>query len=69
MQAQVLFVEESDPLGILEEIKIFLYSQMVCAKTKIFPWQWNPWIYIEVWDTNWSPNLDQKTRLSYYQKE
>ena len=33
---------EGDPLGIVQEIEIWLYYQMVNAQTRICPGEWDP---------------------------
>ena len=53
---------QDDPLGIVQEIEIWPYEQMIYAQTSICPREWDTQTPLGFWDTNRSPNLDQKTR-------
>ena len=55
---------EGDPVGIVQEIKIRPYNQMVYAHTKTRSREWDAKNYLGFGNTNGSPNPDQKTRLS-----
>ena len=48
---------KGDPLGIVQEIKIWLYYQMISVQTKISPRKWDAQNSMGFWDTNRSPNL------------
>ena len=56
--------EEDDLLGIVQEIEIWPYEQMVHAQRIIHPGEWNVQNSLGFWNTNESPNPNQKTRLS-----
>ena len=53
---------QSDSLGIVQEIELWPYEQMVYAQPKICPGEWDPQTLLGFWDTNWSPNFGQTTR-------
>ena len=61
---------ESDPLGIVQEIEIWPYEQVVYASTRIRPREWDTQTSLEFWDSNGSPNLGQtiRPRDSQYKK-
>ena len=48
--------------GIVQEIKIRPYEQMVYAQPNICPGEWDTKTLMRFWHTNWSHNLGQKTR-------
>ena len=50
---------KGDPLGIVQEIKIWLCLQMVYALTRIFPRKWK---FLELSDSNRLPSPSQKTK-------
>ena len=53
---------KGDPLGIVQEVKILLYEQIVYAKPRIHPEEWHAQSSLEFWDANRSLNLDQMTK-------
>ena len=57
-------VYNDNPRGILLEIEISTYEQMVYAQTVICPGKWNAQTSLGFYDINRSFNLDQKTRPS-----
>ena len=60
---------EGDPLGIVQEIEIWPYYQMVRAQTRIYPREWDAENSLVIWNTNGSSNPCQKVRPSNnYQK-
>ena len=48
----------------MQEIEIWPYNQMVYAQTRICPREWDAQNSQGFWDTNESPNLNQKTKPS-----
>ena len=46
---------EDDPLGIVQEIKIWPCWQMVYAQTRNRPRKWDAINSLGIWDTNGSP--------------
>ena len=58
-----------DSLGIVQEIEIWLYEQMVYAQLRVCPVEWHKQTPQGFWDTNGSRNLGQTTRPSYNQQE
>ena len=59
---------EAGPLGIVQEIKIWPYEQMVYAEPSSRPGKWESQTPMEFWHTNGSPNLGQTTRPYYNQQ-
>ena len=55
--------------GIEQEIEIWPHEQMVYAQPKVCPGEWDTQNPLGFWDTNWSPNFGQTTRLSCNQQE
>ena len=55
---------EGDPLGIIQEIKIWPYYQMVYTQTRIRSREWDAQSSLGFWDTNRSSHPSQKTRPS-----
>ena len=53
---------QSDPLGNVQEIEVWLYEQMVYAQPRICPGEWYTQTPLGFSDTNGSPNLGQTTR-------
>ena len=53
---------EGDPLGIVQEVELWLYERMVYVQTRICPRKWDAQNSLGFWYTNGSLNLDQKTR-------
>ena len=49
-------------LEIAQEIKIWPYKQMVNVQTRICSEELDAQKSLGIWDTNWSPNPNQKTR-------
>ena len=47
---------KADLLGILQDIEIWLYYQMVYAQTRICPEEWKTQNSLLFWDTNKSSN-------------
>ena len=60
---------EGDPLGIVQEIKIWPYEQVVYAQPRTSPGEWDVQISLWFWVTNRSPNLSQTTRPSDSQQK
>ena len=54
--------KQGDPLGIVQEVEVWPYEQMVYAQHRIFPIEWGAHTPLGIWDTNWSPNIGQTTR-------
>ena len=52
-----------DLLGIVQEIEVWPYEQMVYAQPRICPGEWYTQTPLGLGDTNGSPNLGQMTRL------
>ena len=50
---------EDDPLGIVQEIEIWPYEQMVYAQPRMCPGEWDTQSPQEFWDRNGSPNFGQ----------
>ena len=53
---------EGDPLGIVQEIEIWPYEQVVYAQPRICSGEWDTQTSLGFWDTSRSPNLSQMTR-------
>ena len=53
---------EGDRLGIMKEIYIWLYNQMVYAQTRICLGEWDSQNSLVFWDMNESSNPGQKSR-------
>ena len=53
---------QGDPLGIVQEIYIWPYEQVVYAQPRIRPGKRDAQSSLGFWDTNESPNLGQTTR-------
>ena len=53
---------EGDPLGIVQEIEIWQYYQMVHTQTRIIAAEWDALDSLGFWDIKKWPNPDQKTR-------
>ena len=53
---------KGDPLGIVQEVKIWPFKQMVYAQPSICPGEWDAQTPLGFWDLNRSPNLDPTTR-------
>ena len=51
-----------DPLGIVQEIKIWPHLQMVYAQTRIRPGEWDAQNSLGFWDINIYPYSGRKTR-------
>ena len=64
LQNETWVGEESDPLGIVQEIEIWPYYQMVYAQTRNFPGELGAWNSLRFLVINRSPNLGQMTRRS-----
>ena len=60
---------EEDPLGILQEIKVWLCEQMVYTQPSVRPAKWEAQTPLGFRHTNWSPNLDQTTRPYNHQQK
>ena len=58
-----------DPLGIVQEIEVWPYEQMVYEQPRSCLGEWNAQIPLGVWDRKWSPNLGQMTRPSNNQQK
>ena len=56
-------------MGIVQEIEIWPYEQMLYAQPRICSGEWDEQTLHRFWDTNGSPNLSQTTRLSNNQQE
>ena len=54
---------QCDPLGIVQEVEVWPYEQMVYAQPRICHGEWDTQTPLGFWDTNGSPNLGQTTRL------
>ena len=57
------WVGEGNPLGIVQEVLIWLYEQMVNSLLRIRPKKYETQTSLGFWDTNGSPNLGQTTTL------
>ena len=53
---------KDDLLGIMHEILIWPYAQMVYSQSEIHPEKWDAQTSRGFWDTNGSPNLGQTTK-------
>ena len=51
-------------LGIVQEIEIWLYENMLYSQPRICPGGWDTQTPLGFWDRNESPNLSQMTRPS-----
>ena len=60
---------EGDPLGSVQESKIWPYEQIVYVQTRTWPGEWDAQITLLFWDINRSSNLGQTTRLSDIQQK
>ena len=60
---------EGDPLGIVQEIEVWPYKQMIYAQPGICPREWDTQTPLGFWHTNWSPNLGQKPDLIIINKK
>ena len=60
---------QSDPLGIVQEIEIWPYKQMVYAQPNIYHAEWHAQTPLWLWHTNESPNLGQTTRPYHNQQK
>ena len=56
------FDAEGDPLGIVQEIEIWLYKQTEDASTRFGPRKWDAQNNLGFWDRNRSPNPSQKKK-------
>ena len=56
-----------NPLGLVQEIEIWPYEQIIYAQPRIFPGEWDTQTSLGFWDTNGSLNIDQTTR--YYNNQ
>ena len=61
--------EKGDPLGIVQEIEICTYNQIVFAQTGIHPRKWDAQNSLGLWDTIKSPNPSLGTRPSDSQRK
>ena len=50
--------EQGKPLGIVQEIEIWPYDQMVYAQPNICPGEWDTQTLLGFWHTNGLLNLD-----------
>ena len=55
---------EGAPLGIVQEIEIWPYEQVVYARPRIRLGEWDAENPLGFWDTSRSPDLSQMTRPS-----
>ena len=53
---------QGDPLGIMWEIEVWPYEQIVYAQPNICPGEWHTQTPLGFWDTNELSNHDQTTR-------
>ena len=53
---------QGDPFGIMQEVEVWPYEQMVYAQPRICPREWDAQTPLGFRDTNESPNLGQTTR-------
>ena len=60
---------EGDSLGIVQEIEIWSYEQVVYAQFRIRLEEWDAQTPLEFWDTNQSRILGEKTRACDRQQE
>ena len=49
-------------MGIVQELRIWLYEQMVYAQSNTCPEEWDTQTPMGFWHINGSPNLSQTTR-------
>ena len=56
-------------MGIVQEVKIWPYEQMVYAQPRICPGEWDAQTSQGFWDINGSPNLGPTTRPSDCQQK
>ena len=56
--------KESWPLGIMQEIEIWPFYEIVYPQTRICPREWDRPRSLELWDTSRSPSFSQIIRLS-----
>ena len=55
--------KQGDPLGIMQEVKVWPYEQMVCAQPRICAREWDAQTPLGFRETNRPPNLCQTTRF------
>ena len=60
---------EGDPLGIVQEIEIWPYKQVVYAQPRIHCGEWDAQSSLGFWDIDGSPDLRQMTITSDSKKE
>ena len=51
-------VHFGNPLGVVQEILIWPYEQVVYAQPRIYPREWDAQTSLGFWDTNESLNLN-----------
>ena len=59
----------NNPLGIVREIEVWTYEQMVYDQPRICHGEWDTQTLLGFWDQNGSPNLSQPTRCCYGQQK
>ena len=57
-------VGKGEPLGIVQDVQIWPYEPMLYTKPGIHSRKWDTKISFGFGDSNWSPNLNQRSRLS-----
>ena len=62
-------VGQDDPLGIVQEIEIWTYEQMVYAEPRICPWEWDAQTLLGFQNTKGSANIGKTTKSYNNQKK